>query len=525
MGTERMLSSPPFASTLSTPRKILLVGVATGLVLAFIVTLAARGWLHQQRENQYDMLARDIHHYLNTYFAQLKASADALQPLTLAECGAVSAELTSRAAFNVNVRAFLLLRNGAAYCSSATGRLQLPLRDFAPDIDTRKAVDISIITGTPMMPDKPSIVMWFGNPLMAGRGIVTTLNVNLTPYLVYTARQNDLNGLALVAKDRALTTFSGRAMTPEELPAEPLRSESVRGYPLKLYLYGDTMPAEDRHLALLLGLLLGVLGGVLTVVLLALRARSGREIVSGIKRNQFFVVYQPVVDAATRQIRGVEALMRWKHPAAGMIPPDAFISFAEAQGLIVPLTRHLFKLIAQDVPHLQQSLPPGAKLGINIAPGHLHSPEFQADIQKFHASLPPDYFQLVFEITERDMIREKEAIGLFEWLHQQGYEIAVDDFGTGHSALIYLERFTLDYLKIDRGFVNAIGTETITSPVLDAVISLAKRLNMATVAEGVETQEQAKWLSVRGVNFLQGYYFSRPVRAGELPASMKEMDS
>ncbi|WP_105652412.1 cyclic di-GMP phosphodiesterase [Cronobacter dublinensis] len=520
-----MLSSPPFASTLSTPRKILLVGVATGLVLAFIVTLAARGWLHQQRENQYDMLARDIHHYLNTYFAQLKASADALQPLTLAECGAVSAELTSRAAFNVNVRAFLLLRNGAAYCSSATGRLQLPLRDFAPDIDTRKAVDISIITGTPMMPDKPSIVMWFGNPLMAGRGIVTTLNVNLTPYLVYTARQNDLNGLALVAKDRALTTFSGRAMTPEELPAEPLRSESVRGYPLKLYLYGDTMPAEDRHLALLLGLLLGVLGGVLTVVLLALRARSGREIVSGIKRNQFFVVYQPVVDAATRQIRGVEALMRWKHPAAGMIPPDAFISFAEAQGLIVPLTRHLFKLIAQDVPHLQQSLPPGAKLGINIAPGHLHSPEFQADIQKFHASLPPDYFQLVFEITERDMIREKEAIDLFEWLHQQGYEIAVDDFGTGHSALIYLERFTLDYLKIDRGFVNAIGTETITSPVLDAVISLAKRLNMATVAEGVETQEQAKWLSVRGVNFLQGYYFSRPVRAGELPASMKEMDS
>lgn len=525
MGTERMLSSPPFASTLSTPRKILLVGVATGLVLAFIVTLAARSWLHQQRENQYDMLARDIHHYLNTYFAQLKASADALQPLTLAECGAVSAELTSRAAFNVNVRAFLLLRNGAAYCSSATGRLQLPLRDFAPDIDTRKAVDISIITGTPMMPDKPSIVMWFGNPLMAGRGIVTTLNVNLTPYLVYTARQNDLNGLALVAKDRALTTFSGRAMTPEELPAEPLRSESVRGYPLKLYLYGDTMPAEDRHLALLLGLLLGVLGGVLTVVLLALRARSGREIVSGIKRNQFFVVYQPVVDAATRQIRGVEALMRWKHPAAGMIPPDAFISFAEAQGLIVPLTRHLFKLIAQDVPHLQQSLPPGSKLGINIAPGHLHSPEFQADIQKFHASLPPDYFQLVFEITERDMIREKEAIGLFEWLHQQGYEIAVDDFGTGHSALIYLERFTLDYLKIDRGFVNAIGTETITSPVLDAVISLAKRLNMATVAEGVETQEQAKWLSVRGVNFLQGYYFSRPVRAGELPASMKEMDS
>ncbi|WP_085036653.1 cyclic di-GMP phosphodiesterase, partial [Cronobacter sakazakii] len=405
-----MLSSPPFASTLSTPRKIILVGIATGLALALIITIAARGWLHQQRENQYDMLARDIHHYLNTYFAQLKSSADALQPLTLAECGTVSSELTSRAAFNLNVRAFLLVRDGAAYCSSATGKLHLPLRNLAPDIDTHKTVDISIIPGTPMMPDKPSIVMWFGNPLMEGRGIVTTLNVNLTPYLVYTARQNDLNGLALVAKDRALTTFSGKVMTPDELPASPLRSESVQGYPLKLYLYGDTMPAEDRHLALLLGLLIGLLGGTLTVILLALRARSGREIVSAIKRNQFFVVYQPVVDAATRQIRGVEALMRWEHPSAGMIPPDAFINFAEAQGLIVPLTRHLFRLIAQDVPRLQQTLPPGAKLGINIAPGHLHSEQFKMDIQKLRASLPPDYFQLVFEITERDMIREEEAL-------------------------------------------------------------------------------------------------------------------
>ncbi|ELY2670421.1 cyclic di-GMP phosphodiesterase [Cronobacter sakazakii] len=520
-----MLSSPPFASTLSTPRKIILVGIATGLALALIITIGASAWLHQQRENQYDLLAQDIHHYLNTYFAQLKSSADALQPLTLAECGTVSSELTSRAAFNLNVRAFLLVRDGAAYCSSATGKLHLPLRNLAPDIDTHKTVDISIIPGTPMMPDKPSIVMWFGNPLMEGRGIVTTLNVNLTPYLVYTARQNDLNGLALVAKDRALTTFSGKVMTTDDLPAEPLRSESVQGYPLKLYLYGDTMPAEDRHLALLLGLLIGLLGGALTVILLALRARSGREIVSAIKRNQFFVVYQPVVDAATRQIRGVEALMRWEHPSAGMIPPDAFINFAEAQGLIVPLTRHLFRLIAQDVPRLQQTLPPGAKLGINIAPGHLHSAQFKMDIQKLRASLPPDYFQLVFEITERDMIREEEALDLFQWLHEQGYEIAVDDFGTGHSALIYLERFTLDYLKIDRGFVNAIGTETITSPVLDAVISLAKRLNMATVAEGVETQEQAKWLTVRGVNFLQGYYFSRPMRAADLPASMKEADA
>ncbi len=132
-------------------------------------------------------------------------------------------------------------------------------------------------------------------------------------------------------------------------------------------------------------------------------------------------------------------------------------------------------------------------------------------MRAFLAALPPDHFQIVLETTERDMINHREANQLFEWLHNEGFEIAIDDFGTGHSALIYLERFTMDYLKIDRGFVNAIGTETVTSPVLDAVLTLAERLNMITVAEGVETPEQAAWLREHGVNYLQGYWIGRPM--------------
>lgn len=179
--------------------------------------------------------------------------------------------------------------------------------------------------------------------------------------------------------------------------------------------------------------------------------------------------------------------------------------------MIVPLTQHLFELIARDAAELEKVLPVGVKFGINIAPDHLHIESFKADIQKLLTSLPAHHFQIVLEITERDMLKEQEATQLFAWLHSVGVEIAIDDFGTGHSALIYLERFTLDYLKIDRGFINAIGTETITSPVLDAVLTLAKRLNMLTVAEGVETPEQARWLSERGVNFMQGYWISRPL--------------
>ena len=129
-------------------------------------------------------------------------------------------------------------------------------------------------------------------------------------------------------------------------------------------------------------------------------------------------------------------------------------------------------------------LPAGAKLGINIAPSHLHGETFKDDIQRLYACLPANYFQWCWKSPNGICSIKTRQSKLFEWLHSAGFEIAIDDFGTGHSALIYLERFTVDYLKIDRGFINAIGTETLTSPVLDAVLTLSKRLNMLTVAEG-----------------------------------------
>ncbi|MER0125500.1 cyclic di-GMP phosphodiesterase [Franconibacter daqui] len=507
---------PHFSSRLSTPKKIAATSLAAGLLIALLVSSLYTIYLHHKREQAWTLLTSDIQHYLAHYFHDLKTTADSLQPLTLADCSMVSADLTSRAAFNVNVRAFLLIRDEIAYCSSAIGTIRVPLMDLMTDIDPDKEVDMDIVKGTPMLPGKPAIAMWFRNPTDSGRGVFTILNVNLTPYLLFTARQRDITGIALVVGNEALTTFENGLRGTKDLPPEPLRTASIAGYPMQIYLYGNVWPAQDIQLSVLLGILSGLLGGVLTGYLLYTRSRSGKEILIGIKRHQFFVMYQPVVESRELRMTGVEALMRWEHPEAGMIPPDAFISFAEAQQLIVPLTRHLFKLIAADAPQLQKVLPRGAKLGVNIAPGHLHSATFKEDIRQFAASLPPDYFHIVFEITERDMIQEKEALGLFQWLHDEGFEIAVDDFGTGHSALIYLERFKLDYLKIDRGFVNAIGTETVTSPVLDAVITLAKRLNMDTVAEGVETAEQAKWLREQHVTYLQGYYFSRPLRLAQL---------
>lgn len=501
-----------FTRHLSSRRKVLMLSVLSGLIVALICGGLQFFFSYHKREVKYDNLIIDLREYMDTYFEELRVSVDMLQPLTLSRCQDVSAELTSRAAFSLNVRAFLLVKDKMAFCSSATGPMSMPLTDLVPDIDVNKVVDMALLPGTPMMPKKPAIVLWHRNPLLKDGGIFTSINLNLTPYLLYTARQDEFAGISLVIGDTAFSTYSNRLIRTADLEGQPVRSSQVAGLPLKINLYADTWTLDDLQFALLFGLMCGACIGLLSYYGLMNRANPRKEILTGIKQNQFHVVYQPVVDASDLQMRGVEVLMRWHHPGAGEIPPDAFINFAEAQKLIVPLTLHLFDLIRRDAPMLKKRLPAGSKLGINISPGHLHADSFKDDIRKFAASLPPDHFQIVIEITERDMLNQLEATKLFDWLHLEGFEVAVDDFGTGHSALIYLERFTMDYLKIDRGFVNAIGTETVTSPVLDTVLTLARRLNMVTVAEGVETPEQARWLRDHGVNLLQGYWISRPLR-------------
>lgn len=500
-----------FTRHLSSRRKVLMLSMLSALIVALLCGGMQFFYSYHKRDVKYDNLINDLRVYMESYFEELQTSIDKLQPLTLSECKDVKSELTSRASFSLNVRAFLLVKDKMAFCSSATGPMHVPLNELVPDIDVNKAVDMALLPGTPMMPEKPAIVLWHRNQLIKDGGVFTSINLNLTPYLLYTARQDEFAGIALIIGNTAFSTHSTRLIHTKDLDDRPLRSSQIKGLPLTINLYGDIWSAEDLIFALLFGLLCGSSIGLLCFFWLMMRANPRKEILTGIKQNQFHVVYQPVVDSKDLQMRGVEVLMRWQHPGAGAIPPDAFINFAEAQQLIVPLTLHLFDLIRRDAPALAKRLPPGSKLGINISPGHLHADSFKDDMRQFAASLPPDHFQIVLEITERDMLNQREATRLFEWLHLEGFEIAVDDFGTGHSALIYLEHFTMDYLKIDRGFVSAIGMETVTSPVLDAVLTLARRLNMVTVAEGVETAEQAKWLRDHGVNLLQGYWISRPL--------------
>ena len=498
------------------PRRIAGLSAIAGIVFFLAFSAVTLFIIHHKRAQQHDRLANASKAYMQTLFDNLEKSLLPLLPYTSGDCRQASEELASRAAFTTGVRAILLVRAGNAWCSSATGAFLLPVHAFSPSLMLTRSRDVRLVAGTPKIPHRPALLLWMAHPHYRDQGLLTTLDLNITPLLMLAARQHSVDGLAIAAGNLALLTWNNHIIPRASLPAAPLRQFTLPGYALTFYLYGKDLPTRDMAMTLLAGVLLALVVASGCWLLFSLRLRPGKEILAAIKRNEFHVAYQPLIEAVSGRVYGLEALLRWTHPVTGPIPPDAFISYAESQNMIVPLTRHLFTLVARDARLLSPWLPPGVTLGLNIAPGHLAADSFRQDVEAWIAAMPPDHFDYVFEITERTMVSDKNAAEVFDWLHAQQITIAIDDFGTGHSALIYLEKFCFDYLKIDRGFVQSIGMETVTSPVLDVVLNLARKLNLKTVAEGVETEEQAAWLLKRGVTHMQGYLFSRPLPPDEL---------
>jgi diguanylate cyclase (GGDEF)-like protein/PAS domain S-box-containing protein len=231
--------------------------------------------------------------------------------------------------------------------------------------------------------------------------------------------------------------------------------------------------------------------------------------------NEFENHYQPIVDFRTSSLVGFEALIRWNHPQLGLIYPGSFISIAEETGLIIPITQLIAEQACGDLCHWQKQLKDQLMLtmNINISSKHFLSPTLLDDIKVIldTTGMPPE--QLKLEITETALMEDAdETIRLVHRLKDFGLKLVIDDFGTGYSSLSYLQRLPIDTLKVDRSFVSRIGTESDGNRnIVEAIISLAHRLDMLVVAEGVETEEQFAILLEMNCQFGQGYLFSRPL--------------
>ncbi|HEX6710140.1 MAG TPA: PAS domain S-box protein [Rubrobacter sp.] len=246
-----------------------------------------------------------------------------------------------------------------------------------------------------------------------------------------------------------------------------------------------------------------------------LRLQLENDLRTALDTGGLVVYYQPEVDPRTGQVEGVEALLRWRHPERGMILPREFLPLAEQTGLIVPIGEWVLREACLQVRAWQESRQGAAPLllSVNLSVQQLKQIDFVAEVLGETGLAPGD---LVLEITEDAVMEDaRYAIGALEELKSMGVRLAIDDFGTGRSSLAYLKRLPVDYLKIDRSFVERLGEDPKGVEIVSGTLALARALNLKTIAEGVETQAQLQRLRDMGCDLAQGNLFSEPLGADE----------
>ena len=250
------------------------------------------------------------------------------------------------------------------------------------------------------------------------------------------------------------------------------------------------------------------------------RAQLMSDLRTALVAQEFRVVFQPIVELATGAIHKAEALVRWLHPLRGLISPAAFIPVAESSGLIVEIGEWVFAQAARQVKHWRKTLHPQFQISVNKSPVQFENPNPEHKpwiAQLAELGLPGD--SIVVEITEGLLLSTSDGVlDQLLSLRDDGINVSLDDFGTGYSSLSYLQRFDIDFVKIDQSFVRHLVPGSTDLALCQAIIAMAHALDMKVIAEGVETELQRDLLAAAGCDFGQGYLFSKPVGAEEFEA-------
>ena len=251
----------------------------------------------------------------------------------------------------------------------------------------------------------------------------------------------------------------------------------------------------------------------------ALRKAINRENLRLHYQPQILLQYQPQIGRISGEIVGMEALVRWQHPELGLIYPDRFIPLAEDSDLIVPLGEWVLRRACEQARIWRDAGLPPIRIAVNLSPRQLQHPHLVSQIRQTLERTGLDPACLELEITESVILEHTDAvIGTLGELRQMGITIAIDDFGTGHSSLSALQRLPVDVVKIDRSFVRDIMTDANDASIVAAVIDMGRKMGLKVIAEGVETEEQMMFLQSRQCDFMQGFYFSKPLPAAEFEA-------
>lgn len=239
--------------------------------------------------------------------------------------------------------------------------------------------------------------------------------------------------------------------------------------------------------------------------------------------DQFELHYQPKVDARTHAIIGAEALIRWRDPDLGVVPPDVFIPIAEETGLIVPIGEWVLNRACIQANAWQDAALPAISISLNVSAIQVAREDLGFMIGRTlkNSQLEPKYLDI--EITESAiMTAENRAVKLLNETRSLGVSLSLDDFGTGYSSLGYLQKFPITNLKIDRSFITGLPNDQSATSIVTAIIAMAHSLDLRVTAEGVEEEPQLRFLREKQCDYIQGYLFSRPLPAEEFAALLHQ---
>ena len=241
-----------------------------------------------------------------------------------------------------------------------------------------------------------------------------------------------------------------------------------------------------------------------------------QALIKALDEKEFYLVYQPKIMAYNHKLFSLEALVRWESKSLGFVGPDKFIPIAERMGLMSELGLFIFEAACEGFKTIQENYPELQKISINVSSKQFKDTHFINDIQAIIRKTKVNPKNLAIEITETSAMDDIEThIETMQRIRNLGISIMIDDFGTGYSSMSYLTQLPIDVLKIDKSFVDNVPYDKQANSIVKAIISLAKALDYQIVAEGVENKEQLEFLEENGVDFIQGYYFSKPLKLDE----------
>ncbi|MFL9876981.1 EAL domain-containing protein [Herbaspirillum rhizosphaerae] len=494
-----------------------LVGAALPLVIMLYFSWSRAVTDEQSRLTLY---AQQAILRANISFNEIRSALHAIEPLNLKPCS--DTHIARMRQLTVNTRSIEEIgyfRDGKLQCTS-WGRNDKYVEQTPADFVTADGLEVTL---------RVSPVVTQGNPMMAIQ--YRSHNVLTVPSRFVDVIVDSGVQLATVTEQGFVLgeQNSPDAMLVRDIVAAPanrvdddyliasVRASGLIAIAIEPRSYLFKRLRQEQLILLPIGAAIAALIVAAMVWGLRRRLSSLGELNVAIKRREFIVHYQPIVELRTGLCVGAEALVRWQRPDGSMVRPDLFIPLAEESGLILPITD---QVIAHVVADLRATLAAERHLhiAINLSADDIKTGRALASVQAALKNTDIEAQQIWLEATERGFMDVNSARVTLTNARAAGHAVAIDDFGTGYSSLSYLQSLPLDSLKIDKSFIDTIGTDSATSSVTPHIIGMAKTLKLKIVAEGVETQEQADYLRKHEVEFVQGWLYAKAMPATEFIA-------